>query len=645
MVETRRLPVVRAVVLTALFVLPLAGVFGAPALAQQDAEPTPEAVSDAEPRALDLRVRRAAGPIEIDGVLDDPAWREAAEAPVRWEYLPGDATPAPVETEALVTFDREHLYVAFRAHDPEPQKIRANLMDRDSIGTFVQDDHVVFLVDTFNDERRAYQFRVNPLGVQADAFNSDVDQTEDWSFDLIWQSAGRIGADGYVVEIAVPIKQLRFPRVDGEMTWRMTFERSWPRSVRHRISESRRDRNRSCGICQFSTVTGFQELESGRNLEVDPTLTVTRTDRRADFPRGDLVDGGEELEPGITARWGLTPSLSLTATVNPDFSQVEADVAQLAVNERFALFFPEKRPFFLEGADVFNTPFNLVFTRTVASPDWGVKLTGKQGKSTIGIFATRDAVNNLLIPGNQGSRFAFVDDEVDTAVLRYRRDVGERSSVGFIYAGREGDGYHNRVAGIDGFFRLTQKDQLELHLVGTRTLYPLAVAQRFGQPTGSFDGEAFRIVYTHFSREWIWQLFYHERGPEFRADAGFEPRIDNKARIASLQRRFWGNDETWWDRVSLGLYLRSTDDFSGQLTDEDIEIWGDLSGPLQLYLNPSYTRSKRFFAGTLYEELDEVSLYGEIQPGGRLKATGFFNSAETIDFANNRPADQLLLQP
>lgn len=266
---SRKLPILLACV--AVF----GGMHCAAGLARAQEGPSP---------ARELRVERATSPIEIDGVLDEGAWENALVVPVRWEYQPGDAIEAPVETEALVTFDEKNLYVAFRAHDPEPRKIRANLMDRDSIETFVQDDHVTFAIDTFNDERRAYQFRVNPLGVQADAFNSEVDGTEDWSFDLIWDSAGRITDEGYVVEVAVPMKQLRFPRVGDEMTWRMSFERSWPRSVRHRIAEHQRDRNRACWICHFAEVTGFDGIEAGRNVEIDPTLTLSRTDRREDFP-------------------------------------------------------------------------------------------------------------------------------------------------------------------------------------------------------------------------------------------------------------------------------------------------------------------------------------------------------------------------
>ena len=142
-----------------------------------------------------------------------------------------------------------------------------------------------------------------------------------------------------------------------------------------------------------------------------------------------------EAEAGISVRWGITPNISLNAAINPDFSQVEADFAQLDVNERFALAFPEKRPFFLEGADFFTTPLNAVFTRTVSDPRYGLKLTGKEGDNSFGAFLTEDSVNNILIPGRETSRSVFLDDTVRDSVLRYRRDIGSTSSLGVLYAG------------------------------------------------------------------------------------------------------------------------------------------------------------------------------------------------------------------
>lgn len=176
----------------------------------------------------------------------------------------------PVDTDCLVTYDRANIYIAFRCLDPEPQKIRAHLMDRDVIDTFVQDDHVSVWLDTFNDQRRAFEFRVNPLGVQADAVFSEQDGFEDFSWNAIWSSAGKITASGYNVEIAIPFHQLRFKRSPGKQAWGFSAERSWPRQDRHRMESHPRDRNSNCLLCIINKISGLEAITPGNNLEFDP---------------------------------------------------------------------------------------------------------------------------------------------------------------------------------------------------------------------------------------------------------------------------------------------------------------------------------------------------------------------------------------
>ena len=224
-------------------------------------------------------ISRATSDIKIDGILDDPAWQDAAEIAVDLEYFPGDNSVPPVETKAYVTYDDSNIYVAFKCFDPKPEQIRAHLMKRDEIFTFVQDDHITIMLDTFNDERRAFQYRVNPLGVQADAIFSEVDGIEDFAWDMIWNSKSSIDSEGWVTEIAFPVNQLRFQKTLEAQTWSIELGRSWPRSSRHRITNVGRDRNRACLICQFDKVEGFENLSPGKNLEINPTLVGVRTER------------------------------------------------------------------------------------------------------------------------------------------------------------------------------------------------------------------------------------------------------------------------------------------------------------------------------------------------------------------------------
>ncbi|MHB8054605.1 MAG: carbohydrate binding family 9 domain-containing protein, partial [Candidatus Aminicenantales bacterium] len=236
-----------------------------------------------------IPLTKASSPIVIDGVLDDPAWEQAARLGIAFEWTPGENVPPPVKSEVLVSFDESAVYIGFRCFDPEPGAIRAHLMDRDDTDTLIQDDHISFMIDTFNDERRAFQFRVNPLGVQADAAFSEQDGSEDFSWDAIWKSAGRIEEFGYAIEVAIPFNQIRFPSGGGIQTWGFEADRSYPRNVRHRMSTHPRDRNRMCLICQFNKISGFEGISPGINLQLTPTLTVNRTDTRPDFPEGGMT--------------------------------------------------------------------------------------------------------------------------------------------------------------------------------------------------------------------------------------------------------------------------------------------------------------------------------------------------------------------
>jgi len=591
-------------------------------------------------------ISSVASPIKVDGILDEAAWQKATMIKLPFERMPGDNTPAPVETECFLAFSGSHLYIAFRCLDPEPQKIRAHIMGRDAIDTFIQDDHISIILDSFNDERRGFQFRVNPLGVQADANFSELEGYEDFSWDAIWASAGKITDWGYAVEMAIPFNQLRFAKSQGAQTWGFSAERSWPRNVRHRMMSHPTDRNRACLLCQINKIDGFQGISPGRNLEFDPTLTMNRTDAMdmAEFPSGSLARGKVAAEPGITAKWGITPNLILNGTVNPDFSQVEADVAQLDVNTRFALYYPEKRPFFLEGADFFLTPIQTVFTRTVADPLWGTKLTGKTGRSALGFFAAQDRINNLVFPSNQGSSATSIDEDVTGGVLRYRYDVGQGSTLGLLYTGRKGTDYANHVGGADGFIRLGQSDSIRFQFLGSRTRYPGNIALSFGQNEGMFGGYALYTQYAHLTRNWQVLALYSDLSSGFRGDYGYVPRVDVRTFDAEVWRIFWGDGKSWFDRLMFWIRGYHMSDHSGRMTDSRIALGGLYMGPLQSQVQAIARLSREFYNGVTYDVSDAVLAFG-FKPAGGWNLTMISNLAKAIDYNNSRPAVALRLGP
>jgi len=593
-----------------------------------------------------FEVTRATSKIRVDGSLDEDAWRTATVIPLPFEWQPGDNIPAPVKTECLVTYDTHNFYVGFRCFDPEPGRIRAHFMDRDDTDRLILDDHVSIMVDSFNDERRCFQFRVNPLGVQADANFSESEGYEDFSWDAIWDAAGKITDWGYAVEIAIPLNQLRFKKTDGPQTWGFSAERSWPRDARHRMTSHVRSRNVACIICQFNKLTGFEGIAPARNIELNPTLTGSRTDAMNpdEYPEGALQRGKAKIEPGLTAKWGITPNLILNATANPDFSQVEADVAQLEINRRFALFYPEKRPFFLEGADFFLTPIQAVFTRTVADPAWGAKMTAKVGRTAVGFFTAQDEITNLLFPSNQGSAQGSLDQRAYGGVFRLRQDVGRMSTIGVLYAGRAGDGYYNHLGGVDGFLRFDQKNSLSFQYLHSETDYPPVTAQAFGQNEAGFGGDAVNLDYQFWSRNWIAEATYADLSPGFRADYGFVPRVDTRDVSAMVFRQFWGKPGAWFNLVRIGLAGEGIWDHAGTLTDRSIMVGLLYQGRLETQANVHGIFSRTYFDGDYYDTAD-ARLDFHVRPfSGSEFGLGAL-AGTSVDFQNARLADIFSLGP
>ena len=590
-------------------------------------------------------IPKAQDKIKTDGLLDDAAWKDAVKIPLPYEFLPGDNIPAPVKTECLVICSRSTLYVGFRCFDPEPRKIRAHLMDRDSVDTFIQDDYVGIYVDTFNDKRRAFQFKVNALGVQVDALFSEMLDSENVSWDAIWNSAAKITDWGYSVEISIPFNQFRFAETAKAQTWGFSAERSYPRNARLQMSSHIRDRNNSCLLCQFNKLVGFENISSGHAIELAPSLTAQRTDNIIDFDSENMEKGDVEIEPGITAKWGITSNVILNAMVNPDFSHVEADVAQLEVNNRFALYYPEKRPFFLEGADFFSTRLKAIFTRTVADPLWGGKLTGKTGKNTYGLIVTQDRICNLLFPANQSSSQTSLDTDVLGGVLRYRRDIGNSSTIGLLYTGRTADDYFNHVVGVDGFLRLNKSNNIRFQYLYSSTDYPDEVSANYNQDSDVFGGYTYALEYLHYSRNWTFVGVYNRSSPGFRADYGFISRVGLSLFSGYLQRQIYGKKGGWFDRIYLALQASDmSDPREDQLLDRSFTGSVTYIGPLQ---------SELFIGGTVKKEsylgVTQDLKYGEIDfsikpvSGNRLGFAAVIGDA--FDYVNLRKASIIWLQP
>ena len=576
----------------------------------------------------------------INGEIDEQEWDDALSISITVETEPAENVPAEVVTEGLVMEDGETLYVAFIAEDPRPEQIRAFYRDRDQLW---DDDWVAIILDTFNDERRAFEFYVNPLGVQADDIFDDVNQRTDEAWDAIWDSAGQITDSGYLVEMAIPLNQLRFSPQDGPQTWGLNLLRYYPRDRETNLSVIPIDRNISCYLCQVVKADGFSDLEPGINVVAIPTLVAASSETR-DPADGEWLGGDPDPQGSFDVRWGITQDTYLNATINPDFSQVEADVAQLDINQTFSLFFPERRTFFLDGSDYFDTFRNLVYTRNIASPEYGAKITGKNGPHTFGLLAANDESTSFIVPRSLSSRIAtLADEKSDVAIARYRYDIFQNSTVGALITNREGNGYHNRVSSLDTTLRPTEQDTIYLQAMHSESLYPKQIQDNYGQAAELSD-KSLAIEYQHNDRNWDWRLGHYDWGKDFRADLGFINRVDYVYQVATIGHTWWWSGDSFFNRIRFAADYDRTEDQSGLLLEEETEFFLNMNGPLQSSLFGLFGGSKTYWNGRYFDEqFNNLNL--SFSPAPNLQLGINIRVEDVVDFANTRLGHSKRVRP
>ncbi|MCO6511031.1 MAG: hypothetical protein J5I65_09575 [Aridibacter famidurans] len=526
---------------------------------------TPGFAQSGSPEVPSIDAGEAAGPVKIgmttqppviDGVVSTEEWINASVFNARFQTYPGENIRPAVRTEALLMFDESNLYVAFRCFD-DPEKIRATVAKRDSI---LADDNVRIWLDTFDDQRRAYVFAFNPLGVQQDGIYTEGDDLPDYSVDVVHESKGAIHDWGWAVEVRIPFRSLRYRSGEGVL-WGFNFVRNTKRLNSSFDSWTPDDRNNSGTLVQHGKITGLEGIRRERTLEIVPAITLSETGKRVrTIPRSQLppgaqdpgrfINGPVEQDLGVTIKFTITPDITLDAAINPDFAEIEADEPIVTANLRFPVFFTEKRPFFLEGAEIFSSPLNVFYSRSIIDPDAAVKLTGKQGKNSFGVlFASDNAPGNfdeedLNDPSVRERIDEFAGRNALFGVARAKRDIGKDSTLGMFATARTFPEQRNFLGGIDGRLRIDDTTVSRFQLVGTHS------RRCFFDPGFDPDNDPFQanrnieICGTPYSRYGTgngagyfgslsnngktrgWLAEFSGRSRFYRADAGFAERSD-----------------------------------------------------------------------------------------------------------------------
>ena len=464
--------------------------------------------------------------VAIDGRLDEAPWASAAILKGFSLYQPADGRPAPDSTEVRVWYSSDAMYFGIRAY-AEPGTVAATLADRDRIAS---DDNVELHLDTFHERNRAFVFTVNPLGIQADGTKSEGGGVipgsnvgpgqNDLSADFVWDSRGRLTPWGFEVEVRIPFATLRYP-ASSSQTWGLQIDRHVQRNGYEETWTPARRASASF-IAQSGTLEGLAGLRHGQVVELNPELTNTTLGTACCTPALDRWAYTSHAQLGGNARWAMGSNFVVNGTIKPDFSQVEADATQVAADERFALFYPEKRPFFVEALDQFNVPNQLVYTRTIVQPDAAAKVTGKVARADVALLSARD----------QGRL---------VEIVRLRQGLGEQSQAGLLYSGRTGGGRDNHVVGAD------------TKIVFGRIYYAqLQAVQSVSSSNGrTSSGPMWEAVVDATNR--AWGFHYNVLGihPDFRTDNGFLPRVGYVKPNAANRFTWYGTPGALAERFQL----------------------------------------------------------------------------------------------
>ncbi|TQV76896.1 carbohydrate binding family 9 domain-containing protein [Aliikangiella marina] len=609
----------------------------------------PHVIEAAEDKSeiTEVKIPKLTAELSLDGELTDSVWKSARQFDLKFEVEPAENIVAPQKTVAYLFEDGQNLYIGIEAYDTRADQIRAYLSDRDSIQA---SDHIIIKLDTFNDSRRAFEFAINPLGIQADSIIDEKSGNSDDSWDAIWYSAGRVTDSGYVIEIQIPFKALRFEESDTLKRWGISFSRIWPRNVIHEFSNAPRDRNISCEICQYDKIVGFENAQAPTNITLIPSLTLVESEARdvqAAVPVWTEV--ATEDKASLDFRWGISQEAYLNATINPDFSQVEADALQLDVNNLSALFLTEKRPFFQDGADFFRSWSRLVYTRIFEEPEYGVKLTGKSDRHSYAFMALEDKHTNLLIPYEYGADLVRLENyQSSSQIFRYSYDIGDRGNLGTTFTNREADGFHSWMLGIDGKYWFSDSDFIRFQVMNSETDYPQEVLALMPSQAASISGNAYSVNYTHQQRDWSWDITHHYFDEDFRADAGFISFGNWTRNGLKVNRFFYPEDESsWWKKFRITGGVIQSEEIDGtpiedfnELIIETSAIYQSLFGFQIVQNDLTYIDESLLNQAQTSFDLRRYDAWLEFQPVAGLDLLFERIWGDTVDYSNANPAEE-----
>lgn len=538
--------------------------------------------------------------VEIDGALNETVWEQLPKIKNFVEIYPRSNVKPEVQTEAMMFFDSDNLYIGFICYDNEMHRIRSTVNERDNI---FNDDIVGISIEPYREGKQAFEFFVNPDGVQGDLLWYSSGK-EDETYDAVWYSAARKFFDRWTVEVKIPFKSLRFPAAENQI-WNFHIFRIHPRESREQISWVPILRDDPTLYHHSATLTGIQRVTSGNNIEIMPFVVGSQLGELTDRTLASSDFKNEKIKGhiGVNIKYGFTSNFTVDLTLNPDFSQVEADVGVIDVNNTYAIFYPEKRPFFIEGNYIFATPFNVVYTRSINNPLYAFKVTGKFGDYEIGFISAYDQKTPFILPFEEFSDYFLTTRQSFSSILRVKKSLWNDSYIGLILTDREvrsEDGMlfdidgTNKVYGLDGKVRFLKNYAFQFQLLSTDTKEVTSTEyKRNGSWDGKtiqLDGEKFRgvafgIKFLRSAELWNFSLSYDDVSPSTRADLGFISR-NNYRTLSTHQSLNFYPKRSIINRIEPSVFGFIRHNSEGQLKEEFTNLSCSVEFKNQITISP-----------------------------------------------------------
>jgi hypothetical protein len=586
-------------------------------------------------RGETYNITRAPGPIVVDGNLSDEGWRGAVRIERWYEIQPADNIEPPVKSVGYLTYDDKFFYAGFEFDDPNPKLIVAPYGDHDTLPGNV--DFGGLFLDTRNEGHTAYEFQVSAHNIQFDAVMDDNGGGENSSPDFFWESAARINDHGWTLEIRIPFSSLRYRNVEPQ-TWGVMLFRNYARDFRRQIMSVKLPRGSQCMVCRENTLTGLSRLPSGGHLVAAPYLAANQAARLAGDPGSPLVSDPFDHKIGLDAKYTPNADNTLDGTIRPDFSQIESDTAQIATNQRFALFFSEKRPFFLEGVELLSTPIQAVYTRTITAPDWGGRATGKLGGvNYTALVADDKGGGSVVVPGPNSSSLAEQDFHSTVFIGRARKDLASSGSfLSVLMTDREsGSAGHNRVLGPDFQARFHGTETISGQWLVSDTTTPNRPDVNASWTGNTLKSGAAQVGWNHNTAHYDAAATYKEFGTGFRADNGFVPQVGYREQWGGTGRTF--RPSGFFSRVRTFVQAdRQVERDTAATIFNSVDLGADMDMKLNGFMLVRYEQSHVRAGDTVFPR-QQVVWYARVSPSRRLQnlsVDGFLG--QDADYANVR---------